>query len=79
MLFTVKAKIYVYECPSFDKSTLKHYLNYCYGIESSIDDLSLESNIELVRFLVKGTIRIIFLSLSNKKEILIPLNRQKDK
>ena len=57
MFFMLKAETYVYNCSSFEKSTIKYYLDYCYGIDSSLDDLPLDSIIELVRFLAKGTIR----------------------
>ena len=55
----LKAGNYVYICSSFEKSTIKHYLDYCYGIESSLDNLSLYSIIDLLFFIAritKGTI-----------------------
>ena len=39
----------------FSKSTLKLYLDYCYGIPGCLDDLSLDEILELMRFLSSGT------------------------
>ena len=39
---------------SFEKSTIKLYLDYCYGIYGCVENLSVATILELMRFLAEG-------------------------
>ena len=47
----------VFTYPTFDKKTIKQFLDYCYGIEGWCASLNPADVMELCRFANKGPVR----------------------
>ena len=48
---------YVFDYSTFDKNTVKLFLDYCYGIENCFEDVDVSAALELIRFANEGTDR----------------------
>ena len=47
-----------FDYTDFDKTTVKYFLDFCYGIPECLDNLDVAATMELIRFLRLGPVYV---------------------